>query len=167
MVMHCLSSAYEVFRQSTSTRFSHTCSPSSAGILYIYNWYVLCLSVDCLLAWFHPNQPNRQLTERHSTYQLYIYSIPADDGLQVRPKHVEVDWRNELRINSASGWFSLHGCIEMHGEQNIKFNSLSAWLSDQNFVTVYLLHEFLEGSKVGRVIIKVIQSISWYSSAFS
>ena len=38
------------------------------------NWYVLCFLVDC---W---------------PYQLlYIYSIPPDDGLQIRPKHVEVD----------------------------------------------------------------------------
>jgi hypothetical protein len=61
-----------LFRQSTSTCFGHDCSPSSGGILYIHNWYVLCFSVDCLLA--------------------------------------------EL------GWFSLHGCIEMHGQQNKKMN---------------------------------------------
>jgi len=45
----------------------------------------------------------------HNTYQLYIYSIPPDDGLQICPKHVEVDWRNKLRINSTSSWFSWHG----------------------------------------------------------
>ena len=28
---------------------------------------------------------------------------------------------SQLRINSASSWFSLHGCVEMHGQQNIKF----------------------------------------------
>jgi len=29
---------------------------------------------------------------KHNTYQLlYIYSIPPDDGLQICPKHVEVD----------------------------------------------------------------------------
>jgi len=40
-----------LFRQSTATCFRHICSPSSGGILYIYNnWYVLCFSVDCLLA---------------------------------------------------------------------------------------------------------------------
>jgi hypothetical protein len=45
---------------------------------------------------------------QHSKYQLlYIYSIPPDDGLQICPKHVEVDWRNKLRINSASSWFLL------------------------------------------------------------
>ena len=39
------------FRQSTYTCFGHICSPSSGCILYIYNrWYMLCFSVDCLLA---------------------------------------------------------------------------------------------------------------------
>jgi hypothetical protein len=55
-------------------------------------------------------------------YQLYIYSIPPHDRLQICLKHVEVDWRNKMRINSASSWFSLHLCIEMHGQQNIKLN---------------------------------------------
>ena len=78
-----------LFHQSTSTCFGHIFSPSSGGILYIYNnWYGLCFSVDCLL--------------------LCIYSIPPDDGLHIRPKHVEVDWRNKLMINSASSWFLLH-----------------------------------------------------------
>jgi len=49
---------------------------------------------------------------------LYIYSIPPDDGLQICPKYVEVDGRNKLRIDSASSWFSLHGCIEMYSQQN-------------------------------------------------
>ena len=52
-----------LFRQSTSTCFGHICSPSSGGILYIYNTYQL----------------------------LYIYSIPPDDVLQICPKHVEVE----------------------------------------------------------------------------
>ena len=67
-------------------------------VFYIYtynNWCVLCFLVDFLLA-----------------------------GLgQICLKHVEVDWRNKLRINSISSWFSLHGCIEMHGQKNIKFTS--------------------------------------------
>jgi hypothetical protein len=58
--------------------------------------------------------------EKHNTYQLYIYSKPPDDGLQICPKHVEVVWRNKLRINSASSGFLLHRCIETHGQQNIK-----------------------------------------------
>jgi hypothetical protein len=55
---------------------------------------------------------------------FYKYSISPDDGLQICPKHVEVDWWNKLRINSASSWFSLHGCVEMHSQQNIEFNSV-------------------------------------------
>ena len=72
-----------LFLHSTSTCFGHICNPSSGGILYIHNTYQL----------------------------LCIYSIPSDDGLQICPKHVEVDCRNKLRINSASSWFSLHGCF--------------------------------------------------------
>ena len=46
-----------------------------------------------------------------NTYQLlYIYSIPPDNGPQICPKHVEVEWLNKLRINSTSSWFLLHGC---------------------------------------------------------
>jgi hypothetical protein len=114
-----------LFRQSTSTSFELTCSPSSGGILYTYsNWYVLCCSVDCLLTERSP--ANRQSTALHNTYQLlYIYSIPPDDGLQVRSKHVEVDWRNKLSINSSSSWCLVHRCIEMQVQQNIKFIYLS------------------------------------------
>ena len=49
-------------------------------------------SVDCLLSKFHLNPANRQSTKIHNMYQLlYIYSIPPDYGLQICPKHVEVD----------------------------------------------------------------------------
>jgi len=74
-----------LFRQSTSTCFRHICSPSSGGTLYIYNnWYV----------------------HRYNAYQLlYIYSIPPDDGLQICPKHVEVEWWNKLRIKVHQGGF--------------------------------------------------------------
>jgi hypothetical protein len=67
-----------LFRQSTSTFFGHTYNWSSGGILYIYNnWYVLC-------------------SFQHNTYQLlYIYSTHPDDGLQICPKRVDVDWRNK------------------------------------------------------------------------
>jgi len=68
---------------------------------------------------------NRQSTKMHKKYQLlYIYSISPDDVLQIWPKHVEVDWRSKLRINNVSSWFSLHGCIEMHGQQNIQCNGI-------------------------------------------
>ena len=56
---------------------------------------------------------------------IYIYSIPPDDGLQICSKHVEVDWWNKLKINSASSWFLLHGYTKMHGQQTIKFILLS------------------------------------------
>ena len=69
---------------------------------------------------FHLNPANRQSTKKHNAYQLlYIYGIPADDGLQICSKHVEVDWWNKVRINSASSWFLLHRCIEMHLQQNV------------------------------------------------
>jgi hypothetical protein len=71
-----------------------------------------CLSSVYLISPVHPNPTNRQSTKKHNTYQLlYINSIPPDDGLQICPKHVEVDWRNKLRINSASSWFLLHRII--------------------------------------------------------
>jgi len=100
-----------LFRQSTSTCFGHICSPSSGGILYIYNnWYVLCFSVDCLLAWPTDSQL-KSPTRTNCCIYMYIYTILPDDELQICPKHVEVDWRNKLRINSASSWFILHSFI--------------------------------------------------------
>jgi len=63
-----------------------------------------CCAVQLTVCW----PANRQSIEQHKKYKLlYIYSIPPDDGLQIWPKHVEVDWRNKLRINSASSWFYL------------------------------------------------------------
>jgi hypothetical protein len=98
-----------LFHQSTSTCFGHIWSTSSGGILYIYsNWYVF-FAFHLTVCWLASRLANRQSTEKHNTYQLlYIYSIPPDDELQISPKHVEVDWRNKLRINSVSSWFLLH-----------------------------------------------------------
>jgi hypothetical protein len=57
-----------------------------------------------------PFQTGKQSTRKYNTYKLlYIYNIPPDDGLQICPKHVEVEWRNKLRINNASIWLSLQG----------------------------------------------------------
>jgi hypothetical protein len=74
---------------------------------------LLCHTFSVQLSNIHPCNEmvsdNRQSTKKQNTYQLlYTYSIPPDDGLQICPKHVEVDWRNKLRINNASSWFSLH-----------------------------------------------------------
>jgi hypothetical protein len=45
---------------------------------------------------------------QYNTYQLlYIYSECHLMMGNIGPKHVEVEWRNKLRINSASSWFSL------------------------------------------------------------
>ena len=106
-----------LFRQSTSTRFWHICSSSSGGIMYLRNnWYVLCYLADCLLA----GPADIHSTKKPNTYQLlYIYSILPDDGLQICPKRVEVNWRNKLRINSTSSLFLLHRCIERHGQYNV------------------------------------------------
>jgi len=114
-----------LFRQSTSTCFGHICSPSSGGIVYIYNkWYVLCFLVECLLGGFGTTDSQMK---NHNTYQLlYIYSVPPDDGLQICPKHVEVDWRNKLRINNASSWFLLHGCTWMFERCRRHLNTFAA-----------------------------------------
>ena len=211
-----------LFRQSTSTCFGHICSPSSGGILYIYNnwyvlcflvdysqlksttctscmyvcsippddglqiclqhvevdiysnWYVLCFSVDyrqstkkhnsCQLLYIYSIPPDdglhicvkhieidvydnwyvlcflvgyRQSTKKRNLYQLlYIHSILPNDGLQICPKHVGVYWWNKLGISSASNWFSLHGCIEMHCQQNVQFNKLCQLLSPCNITTL-------------------------------
>jgi len=81
--MHYLSSVYFV---SQPLHVSGMSVVHHQEVKYIYNsWYVLCFSVDCLLA-------NRQ---------------------KICPQYVEVDWRNKLRINSTSRWFSLHGSAQM------------------------------------------------------
>ena len=85
--------------------------------LYTQQWYMSYRFADSLWAGaFAPahkllacRPANRQSTGKQNTYQLlYIYSITPDDELQICPKHVEVDWRNNLRINIASSWFLLH-----------------------------------------------------------
>jgi hypothetical protein len=81
---------HNLFRQSTSPCFGHICSPSSGGIPRIGTCCAFYLTV-CWPGW-----------------------------LQICPKHLEVDWRNNLPINSSSSWFSLHGSVEMHGQQNIQ-----------------------------------------------
>jgi len=82
----------------------------------------MCFSVDCL-----PTDSQLKGTTR-TNFCIYT-GIPPDDGLQICPKHVEVDWPNKLRINSASSWFSLHRYIEMHGQQNIKFGKKISYSS--------------------------------------
>jgi hypothetical protein len=44
---------------------------------------------------------------KRTTRTIYcVYTLlPPDDGQLASPKHVEVQWRNKLKINSASSWF--------------------------------------------------------------
>ena len=81
------------------------------GIFVAHHQDVYCIYTIVLFSWlFHHNSDNRQSTKKLNTYQLlHIYSIPLDDGLQICQKHVEVDGRSKLRINSAQRRFSLHG----------------------------------------------------------
>jgi len=114
--------------QSTSTSFEHICSPSSGGTVYTSTQQLVRV---VLFSWLPVGRVGpTQSTEKHSTYQLlYIHSIPPDDGPQICPKHVEVHWRNKLRINSPSSWFSLQGCIKMHRQQNIKSRNV-IWVTN-------------------------------------
>jgi hypothetical protein len=49
---------------------------------------------------------------------IYVGWLLAGSGWS--SKLVEVNYRNKLKINSASCWFLLQGYITMHGPQNIK-----------------------------------------------
>jgi hypothetical protein len=76
-------------------------------------------------------------------YKLYIYSIPPDNGLQICPKHVGVDWRNKLRINSASSWFLLLRYIEMHSKLKkggTSCASMSAVVTRTHYIGTWYVH---------------------------
>jgi hypothetical protein len=115
-LMHYLSSVYFV---SQSLHVSGIFVAHHQEVYCTYTTTGRCCAFQLTVCW--PNWPtDSQLRSTTRTELLYIYSIPPDDGLQICPKHVEVDWRNKLRINSASSWFLLYRYIEMHGQQNIK-----------------------------------------------
>jgi hypothetical protein len=122
----------------------------------IYTTIGTCCSFQLTVCW-----PGWDGTSSISTHLLYIYSIPPDDGLQICPKRVEVDWRNKQRINGASSWFLLHRIIEMHGQQNIKFsvylyfigsklNCAQAWTSWFILRTKYYSGDPIKGGSVWR-----------------
>jgi hypothetical protein len=78
--------------------------------------------------------------------QQSVINIPPDDGLQISPKHVEVDWRNKLRINNASSWFWLHIFVWVL----ICWGGVgSIWCGTGNFLFIiatvrsYITHELL------------------------
>jgi hypothetical protein len=83
----------------------HLCNENQIDELFILGLFRKSASI----CFGSSTAANRHSTKKHNTYQLLcIYSIPPDDGLQICPKHVEVDGRNELKINIvASSWFSL------------------------------------------------------------
>jgi len=101
-LMHYLSSVYFV---SQPLHVSGIFVAHHQEVYYIHTLYI------------HLNPANRQSTKKHNTYQLlYIYSVPPDDGLQICPKLLEVDWRNKQRISSASSGFNyieLKNCLFM------------------------------------------------------
>ena len=80
-----------LFRQSTCTCFGYICSPSSGDILYIYNWYVLCFSVDSLLA--------SRLARRQSTEILHQVGFYYTEQITV------IRW-NVLWQTAASKWLT-------------------------------------------------------------
>jgi hypothetical protein len=84
-----------------------------SGISVAHHQEVYCVYTTIGTCW----PANRQSTEKQNMYQLlcvyiYIYThthtVYLLNGLQICPRHVEVDWWNILRITSASSWFLLH-----------------------------------------------------------
>ena len=81
--MHYLSSVYFVNQP-----------PRVSGIFVAHHQEVLCIYTTIGMYCFFQLtlQPTESQLKSKKIYQfLYIYSIPADDGLQICPKHVEVD----------------------------------------------------------------------------
>jgi len=77
----------------------------------IYTTFDTCCAFQLTVCWLD-GQQTVNWKEQHVPTVVYTHThthiIPPDDGLQIFPKHVEVDWRNKLRINNASSWFLLH-----------------------------------------------------------
>ena len=104
--MHNLSSVYFV---NQPLHVSGIFVAHRQEVYCIYTTIGTCFVFQLTVCWPTGWPPDRQSTEKHNTYQLlYIYNISPDDGLQICRKHVEVDWRNKLRISSASSSFLLH-----------------------------------------------------------
>ena len=117
--MHYLSLVYF-----TKQPLQNICCPSSGGISSI------------------PTRPTD--SELKSTTRTSC-CISPDDGLQICPKHVDVDWRNKLRINSASSWSSLRGyLIRTLVNISLKEYTRVLWWGCPNFPKI---HELLQISK--------------------
>jgi hypothetical protein len=121
---------WKYYYNKINTHFSFFIIP-----LQCYSWWKTTgfeTKFSLIFLKFHPNPANRQSTKKHNMYQLlYIYSIPPDDRLQICLKHVEGGWRNKLRINCASSWFSLHGLL-MEVWFKSTFSKVNNFSSKQN-----------------------------------
>jgi len=73
------------------------------------------------------HDPVNSQSNKGITYtNCYVYRVvPPDDKQQACSKHVEVNYWNKLKVNSASCRLSLYGYITIHGQQNIKFKAYS------------------------------------------
>ena len=94
---------------------------SGINVAHHQEVYCICKTIGtcCAFSWLSVGRSaNRLSTESTKLTNCCIYSILPDDGLQVCPKHVEVDWRNKLRIKSASIWFFVK-TGEKANEQNV------------------------------------------------
>jgi hypothetical protein len=127
-LIHCLSSVY-FLNQPLHVSNIFVAHHQEIYCVYLANCLLAGRPTDSQLTlilltwriwWARNNASKWQMGYNSALKGLNIYSIPPDDGLQICPKHVEVDWRNIRKLNSASSWFSLHGYIEMHGQQNMK-----------------------------------------------
>ena len=68
-------------------------------------------------------------------------------------------WRNKLRTNSASSWFSLHGCTELHSQQNIKCTKLNYEIIDHSLSQVRVKWRFRQFVRMGVVSVTVFRTL--------
>jgi hypothetical protein len=74
------------------------------------NWYTIsCVYVDWLLAGLILPTPSKYKSMTYTNCSIYRV-ISLGDEQQACSKHVEVNYWNKLRVNSASFWIILHFC---------------------------------------------------------
>jgi hypothetical protein len=120
-LMHYLSSVYFVNQP------LHVSDIFVAHHQEVYCVYIEQLVRVVLFSWLSVGRVRMEL--------LYIYSTPPDDVLQICPKHVEVDWWNKLRLNSAPSWFSLQGHLHRLFRKGLSPSLTDYW--NKNFPNYY------------------------------
>ena len=65
-----------LFRQSTSTRFGHICSPSSGGILYIYFTIGMCRALYLTVCW--PGCVEMQGSKKRKIFGVCCFRLLQD-----------------------------------------------------------------------------------------